>query len=139
VLLPQDIVCAHSIADPRPCCTLPVTTGGSRPACVPDDAVGVDIGPKTRSAYAAALQGCSTVFWNGPLGVCEVEAFGSGTEEVAFSVGQLARGGATTVVGGTLHNTSLRLSLLLQLVRLSLHLFMQSGMPASWCPKHHKQ
>lgn len=98
--MPTDIVSARSESDANALCTLPVEYGGARPACVPDDAVGMDVGPKTRSAFAAALNGCKTVFWNGPLGMAEVDAFSSGTEELAFAVGQLSSKGATTIVGG---------------------------------------
>ena len=69
---------------------------------MPDGCVGVDIGPKSRSAFAAALQGCKSVLWNGPMGVAEAEAFSSGTEEVAFAVTQVGQSGATVVIGGAI-------------------------------------
>lgn len=57
----------------------------------------VDIGPETRSRFAAALSGAGTVFWNGPMGIFEVAAFAGGTEAVAKAVAQSA---AHSVVGG---------------------------------------
>ena len=99
-MLPKDIVCAESLDAQRSCGTLLVSAGGASASCVPKDAYGVDIGPKTCSAFAAALKGCGTIFWNGPLGVAELDAFSSGTEEVAYAVGQAARDGTETVVGG---------------------------------------
>ena len=64
---------------------------------VPDGMMGLDIGPRTASAYAAAIAGAGTVFWNGPMGVFEVEPFAAGTRAVAEAV---ARAPGITVVGG---------------------------------------
>ena len=64
---------------------------------VPDGMMGLDIGPRTASAYAAAIAGAGTVFWNGPMGAFEVEPFAAGTRAVAEAV---ARAPGITVVGG---------------------------------------
>ncbi len=64
---------------------------------VPDGMMGLDIGPRTASAYAAVIAGAGTVFWNGPMGAFEVEPFASGTRAVAEAV---ARAPGITVVGG---------------------------------------
>jgi phosphoglycerate kinase len=64
---------------------------------VPADWLAMDIGPLTAERFAAALQGCKTVFWNGPLGVAEWPAFAAGTEAVARAVAACR---AFTVVGG---------------------------------------
>ena len=61
------------------------------------DRLGVDIGPRTRAAYAALIAGARTVVWNGPLGVFEIDAFAAGTLAVARAVAETE---ATTVVGG---------------------------------------
>jgi len=58
---------------------------------------GVDIGPETAALYAAAAKRARTIFWNGPMGVFEIDAFAKGTEAVARAV---ADSGARSVVGG---------------------------------------
>lgn len=57
----------------------------------------LDIGPKTRKAYAAALKNAKMIVWNGPMGVFEMDAFCKGTEAVAKAV---ARSKAISIVGG---------------------------------------
>jgi phosphoglycerate kinase len=64
---------------------------------VPDGWMGLDIGPRTAAGYADAIGAAGTVFWNGPMGVFELEAFAAGTRTVAQAV---AAAPATTVVGG---------------------------------------
>ena len=64
---------------------------------IPDDRMGMDIGPKTRELYADAIKGAKTVFWNGPMGVFEIEQFAAGTEAVARAV---AESDCTSIIGG---------------------------------------
>ncbi|ROP41493.1 phosphoglycerate kinase [Saccharothrix texasensis] len=64
---------------------------------IPADRQGLDIGPKTRELFAAKLADAQTVFWNGPMGVFEFEAFSGGTRAVAEA---LVKSDAFTVVGG---------------------------------------
>jgi len=64
---------------------------------VPDGWMGVDIGPTTSAVYAEAATSASTLFWNGPMGVFEMDAFARGTEAVAEAV---ASAEAISVVGG---------------------------------------
>jgi phosphoglycerate kinase len=59
--------------------------------------MGVDIGPETARMYAQAAREAATIFWNGPMGVFEIDAFARGTEAVADAV---AGSAATSVVGG---------------------------------------
>src|SRR3712207_86804 len=68
---------------------------------IPSKKMGLDIGPRTVELFADHVSGAKTIFWNGPMGVFEIEAFAKGTEGVARSVAAAsAEGGATSVVGG---------------------------------------
>jgi phosphoglycerate kinase len=64
---------------------------------IPDGWMGLDIGPETANAYAAEARRAKTIFWNGPMGVFEIDAFAKGTEAVARAV---ADASASSVVGG---------------------------------------
>jgi phosphoglycerate kinase len=64
---------------------------------VPDGWMGLDIGPRTAASYAEEIAAAGTVFWNGPMGVFELDAFAAGTRTVAQAV---AAAPGTTVVGG---------------------------------------
>ncbi|MBE8516563.1 phosphoglycerate kinase [Amycolatopsis sp. H6(2020)] len=64
---------------------------------IPADREGLDIGPETRELFAGKLADAKTVFWNGPMGVFEFEAFSGGTRAVAEA---LVKSDAFTVVGG---------------------------------------
>jgi phosphoglycerate kinase len=64
---------------------------------VPEGWMGLDIGPRTREAYAIEVAAGGTVFWNGPMGAFEMEPFAAGTRAVGEAV---AASPAVTVVGG---------------------------------------
>ena len=64
---------------------------------VPEGWMGLDVGPRTVSAYTAVIERAGTVFWNGPMGAFELEPFAGGTRAVAEAV---AAAPGTTVVGG---------------------------------------
>jgi phosphoglycerate kinase len=64
---------------------------------VPDGLMGLDIGPKTITAYEQVISGAKTVIWNGPMGVFEMPPFDRGTVALAKAV---AASGAVSVVGG---------------------------------------
>jgi phosphoglycerate kinase len=90
ILLPTDVVVADDFAE------------NARHRIVPASGIengwrGLDIGPETAAAFAAAVRDARTVFWNGPMGVFEWPAFAAGTRAVAEAV---ASTDAYTVVGG---------------------------------------
>lgn len=65
---------------------------------IPDDWMGLDIGPETIKLFAKTLEGAKTVVWNGPMGVFEMPNFAKGTLAVCTAISELP--GATTVIGG---------------------------------------
>ena len=90
LLLPVDTLCAKEFsADAEP--VLHDTMS------IPDDMMGMDIGPKTVEEYAAAVKGAGTVIWNGPMGVFEFPKFAEGTRAIAKA---LADTDAITIIGG---------------------------------------
>lgn len=89
-LLPEDVVAAK---DFRPDARHRVSSVRS----ISEDEMGLDIGPATAGRIAGLCQGAGTIFWNGPMGVFEWEAFRRGTETVAEAV---ASSRAFSVVGG---------------------------------------
>ena len=89
-LLPVDTLCAAEFsADAKP--ELVDTMA------IPDDRMGMDIGPKTIQLFANAVKDAGTVIWNGPMGVFEFPAFAEGTRAMAKA---LAESNAITIVGG---------------------------------------
>lgn len=89
--LPVDHVVAAKLEAGAPAETLAVGDAAI------GDRMGLDIGPKTIALYKDALKGAKTVVWNGPMGVFEIDAFASGTIEVAKAVADVD---GTTVIGG---------------------------------------
>jgi len=90
VLLPVDVVVAAAPEAGMPAKVVDVQG-------IPEDMMALDIGPATRKAYVAVVGESKTVFWNGPMGVFEVEPFRGGTLEMAAA---LAGVRGFTVVGG---------------------------------------
>ena len=64
---------------------------------IPNDWMGLDIGPETIKNYKEILKNAKTVVWNGPLGVFEFDKFSNGTKEIAKFLSALK---AVTIVGG---------------------------------------
>jgi len=65
---------------------------------IPDDMMGLDIGPKTQKLFAETVKGAKTVIWNGPMGVFENPTLAEGTISVAKALSEID--GATTIIGG---------------------------------------
>ena len=95
VVLPVDVVAADRFAADAVHDVVPADA-------IPSDRTGLDIGPRSVQVFAEALAGAQTVFWNGPMGVFELEPFAAGTRGVAEAVAALSSDGGTalTVVGG---------------------------------------
>ncbi|GLW99816.1 phosphoglycerate kinase [Microtetraspora sp. NBRC 16547] len=90
LVLPVDVLAATGFAPDAPHEVVDTTA-------IPADWQGLDIGPRTRDLFAAKLADARTVFWNGPMGVFEFDAFAGGTRAVAEA---LIASEAFTVVGG---------------------------------------
>ncbi|MBR2463108.1 MAG: phosphoglycerate kinase [Spirochaetaceae bacterium] len=69
-------------------------------ADIPDNLMGMDVGPKTLAIYKEAILSAKSIVWNGPVGVFEFESFAKGTGEVAHLVAEATANGAVSVVGG---------------------------------------
>ena len=67
---------------------------------VPKDWVVVDIGPQTVAAYTEHLAKARTIFWNGPMGIFEIEPFAEGTNAMARFLAERSAAGVVTIVGG---------------------------------------
>ena len=90
IVLPTDIVVAPEFkADAAPT-VVPVDS-------IPADQIGLDIGPDSAAAFADHVKGAQTVFWNGPMGVFEFEAFSAGTRAIAQALTEID---GLSVVGG---------------------------------------
>jgi phosphoglycerate kinase len=93
IVLPTDIVVDREFpSEGRE--PLPVVVPASE---IPADSLGLDIGPESAAAFAAALADARTVFWNGPMGVFETDAFARGTRAVAEALTKID---GLSVVGG---------------------------------------
>lgn len=91
--LPVDIVVAEKFAADSPAETVAADK-------IPDDRMGLDIGPESVKQFAALLSNAKTVFWNGPMGVFEFPAFAAGTRGIAEAIIGATEKGAFSVVGG---------------------------------------
>ncbi|EFA72916.1 Phosphoglycerate kinase [Raphidiopsis brookii D9] len=93
LLLPTDIVAADKFAPDADAVTVSIEN-------IPDDRMGLDIGPKSVKLFQDALADCKTVIWNGPMGVFEFDKFAVGTEAIAQTLAEIGKTGATTIIGG---------------------------------------
>ena len=75
-------------------------TAVTQSMAVPPDMIGVDIGPHTVEIFTEEIRKARTIFWNGPMGIFETDAFSGGTLAVAKAMAAATKAGATTIVGG---------------------------------------
>jgi phosphoglycerate kinase len=90
LVLPVDVVAAEKLEGNTPSQVVKVEEFPAR-------LMGLDIGPETVEKFSGYIADAKTIFWNGPMGVFEIDAFAKGTEGVARAV---AQSGAVSVVGG---------------------------------------
>ncbi len=92
LLLPTD----HVVADKMEASSAPQVV--SADAGIPNDRMGLDIGPETIMAFSKEIAGAKTIVWNGPMGVFEIAPFAKGTMKIAQAVA--ANSKSTSIVGG---------------------------------------
>ena len=90
LILPTDIVVAPAFSPDAPATVVSADA-------IPADQMGLDIGPDSARAFAAAIRECKTLFWNGPMGVFEFPAFAHGTKVIAQALTEVD---GISVVGG---------------------------------------
>ena len=88
--LPVDCICAPDVKSDSGIETATIQE-------IPADLMGLDIGPASVTLFSEALKNCSTIVWNGPMGVFEQKSFAKGTMEIAKSI---ASSKGLTIVGG---------------------------------------
>lgn len=91
IIFPEDLLIAKSLNEHAETKVIQTQQG------IPDGWMGVDIGPLTVMRFAAVLKSAATVFWNGPMGVFEIEDFSYGTRSMAQVIASVP---GTTIVGG---------------------------------------
>ena len=67
---------------------------------IPEGWEGVDAGPESRKAFAAAIEGAKTILWNGPAGVFEFDNFAAGSKAIAEAIATATDNGAYSLIGG---------------------------------------
>ena len=93
IVLPEDVVIANAFA----------ADAERREVLVTDieaDWMGLDVGSRTVRRYSELIEQAGTVFWNGPMGVFEMDAFAKGTRAIARSISRATDDGTLSVVGG---------------------------------------
>ncbi|OLT53563.1 phosphoglycerate kinase [Cellulosimicrobium sp. CUA-896] len=93
IVLPTDVVVAEAFAADSPHEVVAADA-------IPEDKIGLDIGPASGELFASKIADARTVVWNGPMGVFEFDAFAGGTRAVAQALVDATAAGAFTIVGG---------------------------------------
>ena len=93
LLLPEDVVAANEFSADAESRTVSIEN-------IPEEMMGLDIGPKTIDTYSKEIFQAKTVVWNGPMGVFELEAFAKGTIAIAQALADATAKGTTSIVGG---------------------------------------
>ncbi len=93
LLLPTDVILAAKISADAP-------SYAAKISAIPEEMIGVDIGPETAEIFRNEILSARTVLWNGPMGVFEIDNFAAGTMAVAQALADATAKGATTIIGG---------------------------------------
>lgn len=93
MLLPEDVVAATEFSADAETSTVAIDG-------IPDNMMGLDIGPRTIDTYSREILQAKTVVWNGPMGVFEIEAFAKGTVAIAQALADATAKGTISIVGG---------------------------------------
>ena len=92
IVLPADHICTDDFDDGEP-----VANDGVN---IPDNLMGMDIGPKSIEAFNRIITGAKTIIWNGPMGVFEKAEYAAGTRAIARALASATDAGAISVIGG---------------------------------------
>ncbi len=92
IMLPQDHAATDDFANGQP-----VALEGLG---IPENLMGMDIGPKTIEAFCQVIREAKTIVWNGPMGVFEQDAYASGTKAIAEATAAATQAGAVSIIGG---------------------------------------
>ncbi len=93
LLLPTDVILAAKISADAP-------SYAAKISAIPEEMIGVDIGPETAEIFRNEILSARTVLWNGPMGVFEIDNFAAGTMAVAQALADATAKRATTIIGG---------------------------------------
>ncbi len=93
IFLAEDVVAADAFSEDANTKVMPADE-------IEDGWMGLDVGPKTIAALKDVVENSSTILWNGPLGVFEMEKFATGTKEVGQAIVKATEKGAFSLVGG---------------------------------------
>ena len=93
LLIPVDVVAATEFKEDADSIIVDVDV-------IPDDRMGLDIGPKTIKVFTEQIKLSKTIIWNGPMGVFEMDKFANGTNAIAQALVEATENGAITIIGG---------------------------------------
>ncbi len=91
--LPSDAVIADNFSNDANTQTVEITH-------IPDNWMGLDIGPKSVEAFGNIIKNSKTILWNGPMGVFEMSKFEQGTKQAAYDIVEATKQGAFSLIGG---------------------------------------
>lgn len=93
LILPEDVMVASEFSADAEAKVVSIND-------IPDNWLGLDIGPSSIQTFSRELSSCKTVVWNGPMGVFEFPKFSNGTFSIARTLADITGKGATTIIGG---------------------------------------